>query len=199
MSDYYEYTDEVILYMRKRFVRMFSDYKSQLHIDELNVLRGSKALYEDLFDLTVDCFVRIARNAYKKYNKKDVKKIDRDWVLDYLTEYDPITKYVFTHEVERKQGRFAESVIASSTPMKEIDTALRYWSSMVNQYSIEVTDKAALQAMIDTGIKKVIWIAQDDEKTCKKCESRNGKVYTINNVPPKEHIGCRCYLKPYKE
>lgn len=193
----YEYTDKVILVMRKRFVKMFSEYKAQLNIDEVNVLKSSKTLYDDLFEFTVICFEKIAKRSYKRYGKK--QKIDRDWVLDFLEEYDPVTKYVFAHEVERKQARFAESLISSPSPTKEVDTALRYWSKMASQYAIEVTDRATLDGMKDSGVKKVEWVAVEDPKTCVICDKRNGKIYDIDKVPPKAHIGCRCYLKPYKE
>ena len=63
---------------------------------------------------------------------------------------------MYLHEVDRKRSRFAESLIASDTKTKEVETALRYWSAMVTQYAIEVTDAAVKQAYIDDGIKMCI-------------------------------------------
>lgn len=193
----YKYADKVLKKLNLKFIRLFSKFKSQLHIDELNILSASRLLYEQLEESAEKAFLLIARDTYKKYGDKH-KQLDNDWVLDFLEEYDPVTKYVYLHEVERKQARFAESVIASRTRAKEVDTGLRYWSNMVKQYGISITDAALLQAYEDTGIKYVKWITTLDDRECKICRERNGKIYPIDDIPPKPHIGCRCYYQAYK-
>jgi SPP1 gp7 family putative phage head morphogenesis protein len=45
------------------------------------------------------------------------------------------------------------------------------------------------------GIEEVEWVAEDDSRTCKICRERNGKVYKIDEIPPKPHYNCRCTLK----
>lgn len=194
----YEYTDKVIKRLNLKFIRLFGRYKAQLHVDEINVLISAKKLYEELEAEAEKAFLLIARHTYGLYADTKLKSPDRDWLLDYLEEYDPVTKYVYSHEVERKQARFAESIIASRTPDKEVETGLRYWSNMVRQYALSVTDYAALQAYRDSGVRYVKWITAVDGKECKICHDRNGKIYEIDKVPPKPHIGCRCILTPYK-
>jgi len=193
----YDYTDKVILYMKKRFIRLFNQFKSRVSFDELNVLQSARSLYEEMEKIVEESFLLIAKRAYADNGGEFTDTITALWLLELLEEYDPVTKYVYLHEVERKCSRFAESVIASTNKAQEINTALRYWSNMVSQYAIEVTDRAALQAYIDRGAEKAIWVTIKDEKRCKECRARDGKIYDIAKIPPKPHIGCRCFLLPY--
>lgn len=193
----YEYTDKIIRYMNKRFIRIFGNAKGMTSFDALNVIQYSHAMYEELLQITLDALLLLAKQVYKDNSKLSATDIATAWLLGLLSAYDPVTKYVFTNEVERKCSRFAESVIASNTKAKEIETALRLWSAMTNQYAIEVTDAACKQAYVDDGVEKVIWVTVEDERRCTECMKREGKVYDIARVPPKPHIGCRCYLLPY--
>ena len=116
--------------------------------------------------------------------------------LFLLSEYDPVTRYVYTHEVERKRMRLAEAYIASNGDSREVKKALRLWSNMIRQYSIAITDEALLLTYKKAGVEYVKWITEEDERRCGQCAERHGKVYRIDNVPPKPHMGCRCYFEP---
>lgn len=198
MTRMYEYTDVIIRYLNKRFIEVFRRLKSLVSFDELNVLQSTQLIYDELLTITEEKLLDLAVYYYNSTVKNAKTKIDRDWLYLLLNDYDPITKYVFMHEVERKRARLVESMIATKNP-KEIDTALRYWSAMVTQYAIEVTDAAVKQAYIDDGIELVVWVTILDDRRCKECEKREGKVYDIKDVPPKPHIGCRCYIVPWFE
>lgn len=195
----YEHTDKIIKYLNKRFIRIFNKAKNLTSFDELNVIKYSREMYDELEQITEKAFLLLARQVYREHSESQVTDIVPAWLLGVLKEYNPVTKYVYLHEVDRKRSRFAESLIASDTKAKEVETALRYWSAMVTQYAIEVTDAAVKQAYIDDGVKKVKWITMEDERRCSECEKRDGNVYNITEVPPKPHIGCRCYLVPYHE
>ena len=194
----YEYTDKIVLIARKRFIRVFNRYKAQLHIDELNVLKQSEAMYGELEEIAEYFFLKIARRYYKGYVKKPHTDIDRDWLLDMLEDYEPTVEYVYTHEVERKRARFAESVIASGDKTKPFDKALRYWNDMFTQYAILTTDKAVVNAYKDNGIKRLRWRTEEDEKVCGACSILDGKTYDIDKLPPKPHWRCRCWWLPVK-
>lgn len=194
----YEYTDKIVLIARKRFIRVFNRYKAQLHIDELNVLKQSEALYDELEEIAIHFFLRIAKRYYRGYVRKPHTDIDRDWLLDLLEDYEPTVEYVYTHEVERKRARFAESVIATANKTKAVDTALRYWNDMFTQFAILTTDKAVINAYKDNGIKRVKWYTEEDERVCKKCSALDGKVFDIDKIPPKPHWSCRCWWLPVK-
>lgn len=194
----YEYTDVIIRYLNKRFIEVFHRLKSLVSFDELNVLQSTQLIYDELMQITEEKLLTLAIYYYNATVRNAKTKIDREWLYLLLNDYDPITKYVFMHEVERKRARLVESMIATKNPA-EIDTALRYWSAMVTQYAIEITDAAVKQAYIDDGVELVVWVTILDNRRCKECEKREGKVYDIKDVPPKPHIGCRCYIIPWFE
>ena len=192
----YEYTDKIIRYMNKRFIRIFNRAKVLTSFDELHVFEVSREIYSEINDITVRQLLKLARYTYKKHRKKGDWNLEEAWLLGLLDDYDPVTKYVYVHEVDRKRARFAESVIASSTKAAEIDKALRYWSQMANQYAITVTDKAAIKAYKDDGVKEVIWITTDDDRRCAICAGLDRKKFKIDSIPEKPHWGCRCYVIP---
>lgn len=125
----------------------------------------------------------------------------RSSVRAILEQYDPVTKYVYQHEIERKQARCAESIISSANAAErsaQIDTAMRLFAKMAAQYAVELTDESMLQAYRDANVDQVIWVTVKDERRCKVCRDRDGRVYPVNAVPPKPHYNCRCYLLPYR-
>lgn len=208
----YEYTDKILVIARKRFVRVFNRHRSLLHADELNVLDGAKEMYDELEDTAEQLLLKIAKRYYKTCVKKPKTDIDRDWLLDMLEDYEPLTEYVYLHEVERKRARFAESVIATANKTKAVgrknvptgydtkpfDNALRYWNDMFTQYAILTTDKAVITAYRDNGVKKVKWYTVPDERRCDDCRDLHGQVFPIDKIPPKPHWRCRCWWLPVK-
>lgn len=193
----YEYTDKVVRVMRKRFIRAFDRFAGALSFDELHVLESAKALYAELASLAEKNFLSIAKHAYRACGGRTEEEIELEWILEYLEEYDPVTKYVYTREVERKRARFAESVIAGKGGSRDIETGLRYWSRMVTQYAVGITDRAAIAAYKSRGVTHVVWVTVKDERCCAECLRRDGKIYDIDKIPPKPHIGCRCILLPH--
>lgn len=193
----YDYTDVIIRYLNKRFIDIFHRMKSVISMDELNIMQTTYVIYDELLRETEEKLLELAIYYYTHTVSNAKTRIDKEWLYTILDAYDPITKYVFTHEVERKRARFMESLMASTNRSHETDVALRYWSAMVAQYAIEITDAAVKQAYIDDGVMRVIWVTVFDDRRCKVCAKREGEIYDIDKVPPKPHIGCRCYLLPY--
>lgn len=194
----YEYTDALLKVYRKRMISVFTRYKSILHIDELNVLNGSEKMYAELESIAETCLLKIAKKYYGFHAKKKKSSIDRDWLLDYLEDYEPTVRYVYLHEVDRKKQRFAESLLATGKKEESFKDALRYWNDMFTQFAILTTDHATLTAYKDNGVKKVRWYTVPDERRCAECGKLHGKVFAIDKVPPKPHWRCRCYLVPIK-
>ena len=204
----YEYTDKIIRTLAKRYIQLYENAEgSILGMDELNVLRYSKGLYSELDAITRKYFIKLARQSYRDGIEilmelglvpvKEESGISSRWVNKILTAYDPVTKYVYSHEVLRKQERFAESVIAAVDKELEIKTALRLWNNMARQYAVTVTDEAVKRAFADNGVEKVIWITEPDEKVCGVCSDMDGAIYDIDKIPPKPHWNCRCRIMPY--
>lgn len=193
----YEYTDKIILMMKKKFIRLFCKMKSLTSFDELNVIQSSKSLYAELEDIVYKSLLLIAKHAYKAHTGETVSDlVVAGWVREWLNDYNPVAKYVFAHEVERKRARFVEALVVSDTKAKEVETALRYWAQMVNWFAIDITDKAILEAYKANGVELVKWFTVNDEKRCSSCGKRHGKVYKITEIPPKPHLNCRCYWLP---
>lgn len=196
----YEYADKIVSYLNSQFIEMFGKLKSLVSMDELNVLQSVKEVYREADALARKMLYQIAVFAYENASGEDISIITEQWLLEVVLEaYDPITKYSYVNEVERKCSRLFESILASENKSAEIDSALRYWSAMVTQYSIITTDAATKQAYMDSGVEEVMWVSVKDDRRCKVCKSRDGKIYLIEEVPPKPHLGCRCYLVPYSE
>lgn len=188
----YEYTDKVIAYIDKQLIRTFSRLKSMLSFDELNVLQEVNSIYRENDILIRKMFLKLAKKAYADNAARYVHNIDELWVDNLLNAYDPVSKYVFIHEYDRKRARLIEALIASDKKAQEVDTALRLMSFMCHIYSVRVTDEAVLQAFRDNEAERVRWIAEKDEKTCSVCLKRDGKIYEIGKLPPKPHLNCRC-------
>lgn len=189
----YDFADKAIRDMNRRNLRAFDGLKL-LKFDELNVLRSVKRVYEDSIRLAKKRYLQIALDAYR--NAKGKKKIDRDWVLDMLEEYDPVTMYLFTPEAERKRDRTAEAILSTPNKDEAVDRALRLWTLQTSHYAEKSVDEATLQAFRDNGVKKVRWVTAEDEKVCDVCQKRDGKIYPIDKLPPKPHYRCRCTYEP---
>jgi hypothetical protein len=186
----YSRADKEVAKLNRYFIQEFLRFQA-IKLDELNVLRSAKAMYERMDKKARSAFVRIA-----KEQDDDITIAE---ALFLLEEYDPVTKYVYTHEVERKRMRFAEAFIASKGNSSEVKTALRLWSNMIRQYSIAITDEALLLSYKKAGVEYVKWITEEDELRCAECAERHNKVYHIDSIPPKPHINCRCYFEPTKK
>lgn len=189
----YDFADKAIRDMNRRNLRAFDGLKL-LKFDELNVLRSVKRVYEDSIRLAKKRYLQIALDAYR--NAKGKKKIDRDWVLDMLEEYDPVTMYLFTPEAERKRDRTVEAILSTPNKDEAVDRALRLWTLQTTHYAEKSVDEATLQAFRDNGVKKVRWVTAEDEKVCEVCRKRDGKIYPIDKIPPKPHYRCRCTYEP---
>lgn len=196
MLDGYEYTDKVIKRLLLRFVRAFNLTKAWRKKKPKEIIDDFFEFYEDILGMTEDVYLDIAKHYYQPDNRST--KITKAWLKSVLNEYDPTAKYVFAHEVDRKRSRHTEAFIASATPEKETDLALRYWSNMVRQFADTITDRAHLLEMMDDGAKKVQWVTAEDERVCRTCRELDGNVFPIKEVPPKPHLGCRCWLKAIK-
>ena len=78
---------------------------------------------------------------------------------------------------------------------KEFRRGLLYWGRFTANYSDIVADEAVIKAFKDSGVKRVRWITEGDNKVCDECHDRHGEIYPIDDIPPKPHVGCRCKLE----
>lgn len=204
----YQTTDKILRNLKIKSIRLFNSFYSVLKIDELNQLGNSRLLYSELDKLARKAFKEIAHfyygDAYEAleamgYKPPPKRRLDESWIDFYLSDYDPVTEYVYTHEVERKWARMLEALIASRFSDKAKKRATNLWLQQVSQYADKMTDKAVLQAFRDFGIPLVEWVTEKDLRVCVICEERHGKRYQVDKVPTKPHYRCRCRLRPVKE
>ena len=195
----YEYTDKVLTYLNKRFIKAFKGLKSILKFDEINPIKKQvDSCYEECYKETRARYRDIARHYYKIAGGKDAEDvIDYLWIDKFLRSYDPVTKYVFVNEVDRKRARTFEALVSTKSS-HEIDASVRLWAGQVKQWADNVTDQSTLLAYKNTGVTKVKWNTEKDDRRCRTCYEREGKIYNIDDIPPKPHIGCRCWLTPYR-
>lgn len=185
----YDYTDKVIKYINEQLIELFGKLRSVANFDRLNILQAVNSTYEDADKAIRKAFLRLAKHTYNN------RKIDEDWIDFVLTAYDPVSKYVYANEFDRKRARLIEALIASPTKAEEVDRALRALAFQARIYAVIVTDKAHLQELQDKKVARVQWIAEKDEKTCTVCYKRDGKIYLLGDLPPKPHPNCRCWYR----
>ena len=191
----YSKTDKTIAYLNKQYASLFNKVTS---FDELNVIQVSHEIYDQVRKLVEREATRLVKVIYDSYREGGSISTDSAlaFVIALMLAYNPVTKYVYENELDRKRSRFAEGVIASDTPVEEIALAKRLLAALNKQYLDDVSFDAMVLAFKDDGVKRVRWITAEDDKRCKECKSRHGKIYPISKIPAKPHIHCRCYVEP---
>ena len=190
----YQKTDQVIAYLAKQYAKLFRRLTS---FDELNVINVSHEIFDEAVILTEQEVTRLVKMVYDSNREGgEISSADAlSLVLTLMLAYNPVTKYIYRNEMDRKRSRFAEGVIASDRPNEEVALAKRLMIATNKQFAEDATFEAVVQAYRDDGVEKVRWVTSEDDRRCKECKSRHGKVYPINNIPPKPHRYCRCYIE----
>lgn len=194
MKSPYSKTDKTIAYLNKQYARLF---RRVAGFDELNVIPVSHEIYDSVYELVKQEAARLSKSVYRSYKRSD-NQTDFDpaaFILVLLLAYNPVTKYVFENEIERKRARFAESLIASETPAEDLALAKRLLAGMNAQFMDDVTHETVIQAYMDNGTTEVRWVTSPDDRRCKECASMHGKIYPIDRIPTKPHIHCRCWVE----
>ena len=193
----YQTTDKTIAYLNKQYAKLFRKLTS---FDELNVINVSHEIYDEVLRLVELESTRLVKTIYNSYRESGSISTEsaNGFVLALMLAYNPVTKYVFKNELERKRARFAEGVIASDTPREEVELAKRLLVALNRQFEDDVTFDTVIKAYEDDGVKEVRWITEIDDRRCKECAARHNKIYPIHIIPPKPHRYCRCYVEKVK-
>ena len=194
----------------KKLSREFRHNRLAL-FDELNVTgirKHIKKLYEKAFEIIKTDFVEVLNDiAAEVYDEAvalgfdgNIEDLDNAWIEEFFDEYNPVTKYVFSNEIGRKESYLFEAIVA--------DTVLRHQSylkaerllaNQVKQGGIDMDDAVAKTVYKAVGVKRVQWIAEDDAKTCSVCRELDKQIFDLDKAPHKPHHNCRCYLLPVRE
>ena len=194
-DNYYDLADKAIELLNKRATKRFDDAKdeaAQDGFDELSVLSITRTLYDNLSADNEEIFLELAQERYQEAEPRGEEPPDLAWLLALLAAYNAVTKYQYTNEVDRKRQYTAEGINSSTAKVTEFRRGLHYWAGLTADYADIVTDESTLKAYRDAGVRRVRWVTAGDEKVCETCRERNGKVYSINSIPPKPHRRCRC-------
>ena len=184
-----------------RAVKRFEDAKDEAALakfDELNVLEVTRTLYQDLAHDNQEIFLELAQERYQEAEPHGEEPPDLAWLLALLAAYNAVTKVIYDNDVDRKRQYTAEGINSSTAKVTEFRRGLHYWADLTAAYGDIVTDESTLKAYRDAGVKKVRWVTAGDEKVCETCRERNGKIYSINSIPPKPHRRCRCVYEPMR-
>ena len=203
----YKLLDKLLANEMKR-IRASFNYIGSMGFDELNVVNTRKAtqkMFDGFLKDNEGIYLKVARDAYKRATESEKANIDREWLVGVLAGYNLVTGYLYNKEAERKRLRLNEQILTAreygnrQMLHESLRRSANLWWTQTTQYGISVVDEATIKGFKDMGVKRVRWIAADDEKTCPTCGARDDKIYPINKIPPKPHYGCRCYVVPVKE
>ena len=194
-DNYYDLADKAIELLNKRATKRFEDAKdeaAQDGFDELSVLSVTRGLYDQLEADNRQVYLELAQERYQEAEPHGEEPPDLAWLLALLAAYNNVTKVIYDNDVDRKRQYTAEGINSSTAKVTEFRRGLHYWADLTSNYADIVTDESTLKAYRDAGVKRVRWVTAGDEKVCETCRERNGKVYSINSIPPKPHKHCRC-------
>ncbi len=204
----YRLLDKLLAVEMKRIRASFNKI-GVMGFDELNVVNTRKTtqkMYDGFLKDNEGIYLKVARDAYKRaIDSGKAPEINSEWLVGVLAGYNLVTGYLYNTEAERKRLRLNEQILTAReyANRQMLHDSLRrsanLWWTQTSQYGISVVDEATIKGFKDIGVRKVQWIAADDEKTCPTCGARDNKIYPINKIPPKPHYGCRCYVVPVKE
>ncbi len=177
----------------------------------MNVIQTKKhinKLYKSVYQIIKKEFVKVLNpiseviytEALEVGFDGDIRELDEGFIEEFFEEYNPVTKYVFNNEINRKNSRLFESIVASTQERyQSYKTAENLINKQVKQYAIDLEDKVAMAVYKDVGVEKVMWFAEDDYKTCSVCNALDGEIFGLLDAPPKQHYNCRCVLIPVKD
>ena len=208
----YKPLDDFLKRLKKKIKEVFAPlYVSGF--DELNIIRLSK-MTQEMYD-ALDKFnrenylelVEHAREWAEMILGKKLSSADMNDLIDkYLKGYDPVTQYVYTKEIDRKRMRLNEAILTArefqdfGKYLKAVKKAADLWYTQSNQYAIDLMDTSLTKAFEeeDDDQPEYMWLTFIDGRECETCHERNGKIYSIEEYPPKPHYGCRCVKIPVK-
>ena len=211
----YETADRLIALLDKKLRRYINrlDVTGFSELNALVIQRETTELIKKLLADNKEAFKKIAEDAVaeaaadiENLTGEQAKRVKADdkYVDEILNQYNEITGYLYYPEADRKRARLSEALIVALMLLdrsKYHDNLRKFanlWHTQTVQYEITITDETRVDIFDRNGIKKVKWNAEHDEKTCKVCRERDGRIYPIDKVPPKPHYNCRCWLTPVK-
>ena len=206
----YKKADEAAAKIIRKVSQQFRHNRLAL-FDETNILKTKKhvhKLYKDITKIIKKELLAVANSISDEIYEEalalgfdgDVRDLDEAWIEEFFEEYNPVTKYVFNNEIERKESRLFEALVSNKREsLNSYKTAENLLIRQVKQYSTDLEDAIAMAVYKAVGVKEVMWVTESDHKTCGDCKELDGEVFKIGEAPPKLHPNCRCYYVPVQK
>lgn len=209
----YKLADKLLEQLKKLIRREFNRL-GIFGFDELNTIRVAKettALFDRMLTENKKRFLEAAKKAYLDaialavaagYRDPGDGKINEKWLIGFLGAYNFVSGYLYDSEAERKRLRLSEQMLTAREYLSRtmyndsLRRSANLWWTQTAHYMLDAVDTATLDGYRDSGVERVKWNTNIDGRECKVCRERNGKTYSIDNVPPKAHRNCRCFLTP---
>ena len=209
----YRLADKLLEQLKKLIRREFNRL-GIFGFDELNAPRVTSettSLFNRLKAENKKRFLEVAKRAYLDavalavaagYRDPGDEKINDAWVIGFLGAYNFVSGYLYESEAERKRLRLAEQMLTAREYLNRplyndsLRRSANLWWTQTSHYMLDAVDTATLDGYRDSGVEKVKWNTNIDGRECSVCRERNGKIYSIDKVPPKAHRNCRCYVTP---
>lgn len=107
------------------------------------------------------------------------REITKEAMVEMQHEMKPdITNPVMKKMLDKKQTSLLTKKIGYEDKPEYLDK----FSGSIDLLNCYVMNKAMLQAYMDYGIKKVVFVAEEDEKTTKMCTSLSGQEFNIYDI-----------------
>ena len=205
----YEFIENNIDEYTKKITKLFNNSRLRISTggsdieksirSEIRKLRKKLKDTDEGFFMLLILFI-LSDLGYNPENKTDILNELNFDLEAFLASYNQTTLYVYKNEVERKTERYSEGLIAigdmnDPDTMKLMKDNIRYWWKQLEEISVDMERDIVVKEAKHRGFKKIKWVAVGDEKTCKECRRLNGQIFSVDEIPARPHIGCRCILK----
>ena len=210
----YKETDKYISKLKKVLKREYQQM-GLVGWDELNVIRvrkRTKSLFRRIDDMNRKAYRHICKYVedlllYEFLDDLDdlERKPSPSKVVEKsLGSYNPVTGYLYDKEWERKRLRMVEEIMTAATIqdreryLKSLKRTFDLMFTQSSQYAQDVADTMETEVYKAASIPRVLGVTERDNRVCEECRERDGKIYPLDNVPPKPHYHCRCRIKPIR-
>lgn len=192
----YSQFDQRMKALVRQITAEFQNAANAIPFDHLN-LAGARRVARLAFRRSRSRCLALYAAIYAELDPKPDAEARQAAVKAVLRSYHPVTGYVYESEADRRTERLIESVMAAQnrrTMREAYARAARLFAAQAEQYADLVVDAALLAALRDRGVKWVRWVSQKDDRRCPDCRALDGKVFSLDKIPPKPHPRCRCYV-----
>ena len=86
-------------------------FRKTASFDALNIIDISHEIYEEAYQLAEQEAIRLVESVYGTYHRNEQTEDAFDpvsFVLALVLAYNPVTKYVFKNEIDRKRAEKAQ-------------------------------------------------------------------------------------------